>query len=107
MLAPATSPARKLAAETADDHRFRSRAAFVRHKGSAPTLVWFGNIIRHRLRLSRNRQLNVALQRTAITQLHQHAERRTYLEHPPVPGTRRPRQFGLFVAVPATMCFDR
>ena len=49
--------------------RFRSRAAFAAHNGTAPIPVWSGNLVRHRLSRGGNRQLNAALHRIAITQL--------------------------------------
>ena len=61
--------AAKLVAETAGISRFRSRAAFAAHNGTAPIPVWSGNLVRHRLNRSGNRQLNAALHRIAITQL--------------------------------------
>lgn len=73
--------AAKLVGETAGIGRFRSRAAFARHNGSAPLPVWSGNTIRHRLSRTGNRQLNVALHRIAITQLQREGPGRTYLEH--------------------------
>ena len=73
--------AAKLVGETAGIGRFRSRAAFARHNGSAPLPVWSGNTERHRLSRTGNRQLNVALHRIAITQLQRGGPGRTYLEH--------------------------
>jgi transposase len=73
--------AAKLVGETAGIGRFRSRAAFARHNGSAPLPVWSGNAERHRLSRTGNRQLNVALHRIAITQLQREGSGRTYLEH--------------------------
>jgi transposase len=61
--------AAKLVAETAGIGRFRSRAAFAAHNGTAPIPVWSGNVVRHRLNRGGNRQLNAALHRIAITQL--------------------------------------
>jgi transposase len=61
--------AAKLVAETAGISRFRSRAAFATHNGTAPIPVWSGNLVRHRLNRGGNRQLNSALHRIAITQL--------------------------------------
>jgi transposase len=73
--------AAKLVGETAGIGRFRSRAAFARHNGSAPLPVWSGNAERHRLSRTGNRQLNVALHRIAITQLQREGPGKTYLEH--------------------------
>jgi transposase len=73
--------AAKLVGETAGIGRFRSRAAFARHNGSAPLPVWSGNTERHRLSRTGNRQLNVALHRIAITQLQREGPGQTYFEH--------------------------
>ncbi|HET9457265.1 MAG TPA: transposase [Candidatus Limnocylindrales bacterium] len=73
--------AAKLVGETAGIGRFRSRAAFARHNGTAPLPVWSGTTERHRLSRTGNRQLNVALHRIAITQLQRDSPGRTYLEH--------------------------
>lgn len=73
--------AAKLIGEAAGIGRFRSRAAFARHNGSAPLPVWSGNTVRHRLSRTGNRQLNVALHRIAITQLQREGPGRTYVEH--------------------------
>ena len=73
--------AAKLVGETAGIRRFRSRAAFARHNGSAPLEVWSGNTERHRLSRTGNRQLNVALHRIAITQLQREGPGKTYFEH--------------------------
>ena len=72
--------AAKLVAETAGVGRFRSRAAFARHNGTAPVPVWSGNVTRHRLSRGGNRQLNVALHRIAITQLQRPGEGRDYVK---------------------------
>jgi transposase len=61
--------AAKIVAETAGSGRFRSRAAFAAHNGTAPIPVWSGNLVRHRLNRGGNRQLNAALHRIAVTQL--------------------------------------
>jgi transposase len=73
--------AAKLVGEAAGIGRFRSRAAFARHNGSAPLPVWSGNTVRHRLSRTGNRQLNVALHRIAITQLQREGPGKTYVEH--------------------------
>ena len=73
--------AAKLVGETAGIGRFRSRAAFARHNGTAPLPVWSGNTIRHRLSRTGNRQLNAALHRIAITQLQHDGPGKTYVEH--------------------------
>jgi transposase len=61
--------AAKLVGEIGDIRRFRSRAAFARHNGTAPIPVWSGNVTRVRLNRGGNRQLNAALHRIALTQL--------------------------------------
>lgn len=71
--------AAKLVGQTAGIGRFRSRAAFARHNGTAPVPVWSGNTIRHRLNRGGDRQLNVALHRIAVTQLQRDGSGRTYL----------------------------
>jgi len=71
--------AAKLVGQTAGIGRFRSRAAFARHNGTAPVPVWSGNTIRHRLSRGGDRQLNVALHRIAITQLQREGPGRAYL----------------------------
>jgi len=73
--------AAKLVGETAGVGRFRSRAAFARHNGTAPLPVWSGNDVRHRLSRGGNRQLNVALHRIAITQLQRPGPGLSYIEH--------------------------
>lgn len=72
--------AAKLVGETAGVGRFRSRAAFARHNGTAPLPVWSGNTERHRLSRTGNRQLNVALHRIAITQLQREGPGRMYID---------------------------
>ncbi|MGI9019550.1 MAG: IS110 family transposase [Solirubrobacterales bacterium] len=71
--------AAKLVGETAGVRRFRSRAAFARHNGTAPLPVWSGNHVRHRLSRGGNRQLNAALHRIAITQLQRPGAGQDYL----------------------------
>lgn len=71
--------AAKLVGQTAGIGRFRSRAAFARHNGTAPVPVWSGNDVRHRLNRGGDRQLNVALHRIAITQLQREGPGRDYL----------------------------
>lgn len=71
--------AAKILGETAGVDRFRSRAAFARHNGTAPIPVWSGNKTRHRLNRGGNRQLNAALHRIAITQARTHEPARRYL----------------------------
>jgi transposase len=71
--------AAKVVGETAGVRRFRSRAAFARHNGTAPIPVWSGS---ERFRLNRggNRQLNAALHRIAITQMQRPGPARDYIE---------------------------
>jgi transposase len=71
--------AAKLLGETAGVGRFRSRAAFAMHNGTAPVPVWSGNRERHRLNRGGNRQLNTALHRIAITQLRRPGPGQDYL----------------------------
>jgi transposase len=71
--------AAKLVGQTGGIGRFRSRAAFARHNGTAPVPVWSGNTVRHRLDRGGDRQLNVALHRIAITQLQREGPGRDYL----------------------------
>lgn len=82
--------AAKLVGEAAGVGRFRSRAAFARHNGSAPLPVWSGNTVRHRLSRTGNRQLNLALHRIAITQLQREGPGKTYLEHRRAMGDTKP-----------------
>ncbi|MBV8161316.1 MAG: IS110 family transposase [Acidimicrobiia bacterium] len=71
--------AAKIVGETAGVSRFRSRAAFARHNGSAPIPAWSGNSDRHRLNRGGNRQLNAALHRIAITQMQRPGPAREYI----------------------------
>jgi transposase len=71
--------AAKLVGQTGGIDRFRSRAAFARHNGTAPVPVWSGNDVRHRLNRGGDRQLNVALHRIAVTQLQREGPGRTYV----------------------------
>jgi transposase len=83
--------AAKLVGETAGAGRFRSRAAFARHTGTAPVPVWSGNAARHRLNRGGNRQLNVALHRIAITQLQRpDGPSRAYVERRRPAGDTKP-----------------
>jgi transposase len=72
--------AAKLVGETAGVQRFRSRAAFARHNGTAPVPVWSGNKERFRLNRGGNRQLNAALHRIAVTQLQRPGPGRAYVD---------------------------
>ena len=71
--------AAKLVAETAGISRFRSRAAFAAHNGTAPIPVWSGNLVRHRLNRGGNRQLNRALHVIALAQARHHPPAQAYL----------------------------
>ena len=71
--------AAKVVGETAGVVRFRSRAAFADHNGTAPVPVWSANAIRHRLSRGGNRQLNCAIHRIAITQLQRPGPAQDYL----------------------------
>jgi transposase len=71
--------AAKLVGQTGGVRRFRSRAAFARHNGTAPVPVWSGNMVRHRLNRGGDRQLNVALHRIAVTQLQRAGPGREYV----------------------------
>jgi transposase len=73
--------AAKLVGESAGVGRFRSRAAFAMHNGTAPVPVWSGNRERHRLNRGGNRQLNVALHRIAITQMRRAGPGQAYYRH--------------------------
>ena len=73
--------AAKIVGETAGSGRFRSRAAFARHNGTATLPVWSGNVVRDRLSRGGNRQLNAAIHRIAITQLQRPGPGQTYLAH--------------------------
>lgn len=72
--------AAKILAETADVRRFKSKDAFARYNGTAPLPVWSANRVNHRLNRTGNRQLNAAIHRMAITQLHCHADAKTYMD---------------------------
>jgi transposase len=66
--------AAKLIGETAEVSRFRSEAAFARYAGVAPTPHWSGpKTVRLRASRSGNRQLNSALYRIAMSQIHRNA----------------------------------
>jgi transposase len=71
--------AAKVVGETANVERFRSRAAYARHTGTAPVPVWSGTPERVRLNRGGNRQLNAALHRIAVTQLQQRGPGHAYV----------------------------
>jgi transposase len=81
--------AAKLVGEVADVARFRSRHAFARHNGTAPTPVWSGNNERHRLSRAGNRQLNAAIHRIALTQARSHPDAIAYLKRRAEQGATR------------------
>jgi transposase len=72
--------AAKLVGQTGGIGRFRSRAAFARHNGTAPVPVWSGNSVRHRLNRGGDRQLNVGLHRITVTQLQRPGPGRDYVQ---------------------------
>ena len=82
--------AAKIIGETAGMSRFRSRAAFARHNGTAPVPVWSGNDVRHRLSRGGNRQLNAAIHRIAITQLRIDPRGQAYIAHRRAAGDTKP-----------------
>jgi transposase len=73
--------AAKLIGETADVRRFRSRAAYARHTGTAPLPASSGNTRRVRLNRGGNRQLNAALHRIAVTQLQRRGRGHASVQH--------------------------
>ena len=68
--------AARIPGETGDIRRFRSKAAFARHNGTAPIPASSGNSTARRLSRSGNRQLNAAIHRIAITQARCHPDAR-------------------------------
>ena len=81
--------AAKLIGEVAGIGRFRSRHAFARHNGTAPTPVWSGNSDRHRLSRAGNRQLNAAIHRAALTQARSHPDAIAFLNRRTDQGATR------------------
>jgi len=79
----------KLIGEVAGIGRFRSRHAFARHNGTAPTPVWSGNNDRHRLSRAGNRQLNAAIHRAALTQARSHPTAIAFLDRRTGQGATR------------------
>lgn len=75
--------------EVAGIQRFRSRHAFARHNGTAPTPVWSGNSERHRLSRTGNRQLNAAIHRIALTQARSYPDARANLQRRQQAGATR------------------
>ena len=72
--------AAKIIGETAGARRFRSKSAYARWNGTAPTPVWSGNPDRFRLNRGGNRQVNAAMHRIAITQAGRPTLGRAYIE---------------------------
>ena len=81
--------AAKLVGQTGGIGRFRSRAAFARHNGTAPVPVWSGNTVRHRLNRGGDRQLNVGLHRITVTQLQRPGPGRDYVAKRTAAGDTR------------------
>lgn len=79
----------KLVGEVAGIRRFRSRHAFARHNGTAPTPVWSGNSDKHRLSRAGNRQLNAAIHRAALTQARSHPDAIEFLKRRADQGATR------------------
>jgi transposase len=73
--------AAKIVGETAHAGRFRSRAAYARLNGTAPIPASSALNGRQRLNRGGNRQLNCAMHRIAITQIHHGGNGKTYYEH--------------------------
>jgi transposase len=73
--------AAKLLGETADVTRFRSRAAFAMHNGTAPIPASSGQQQRHRLNRGGNRQINAALHRIAVSQVRLQGRGHDYFTH--------------------------
>jgi transposase len=71
--------AAKLVGEVGRVSRFKSRAAFAMHNGTAPIPEWSGRADRFRLNRGGNRQLNVALHRIAVTQMRLEGAGKTYV----------------------------
>src|SRR5438445_1764513 len=72
--------AAKLLGETAGVRRFRSRAAFAMHNGTAPIPASSGKQQRHRLNRGGNRQLNAALHRIAVSQIRRAGRSHDYFQ---------------------------
>jgi transposase len=72
--------AAKLIGEVAGVERFAGESKLAKHMGSAPLPASSGDVVRHRLNRSGNRQLNCALHRIAVTQARMHPPARAYLE---------------------------
>ena len=72
--------AAKILARTGPISRFRSPAAFASYCGVAPIEVSSGDVQRHRLSRSGDRQLNYALHVMAITQIRYESPGKTYYQ---------------------------
>jgi transposase len=81
--------AAKLLCEIGPIERFASDAQLARHAGVAPLEASSGKQRRHRLDRGRNRQLNCALHRIAITQGRVYEPARAYLERKQAEGKSR------------------
>jgi transposase len=81
--------AAKLLCEIGPIDRFASDAQLARHAGVAPLDASSGKHQRHRLDRGRNRRLNCALHRIAVTQGRVHAPARAYLERKQNEGKTR------------------
>jgi transposase len=84
-----TLTAAKLVAEVAGVERFPAESKLAKHTGTAPLPASSGEVQRHRLNRSGNRQLNCALHRIAITQARMHPPARAYLERKQAEGKSR------------------
>ena len=81
--------AAKLVGEVAGVGRFDDESKLAKHTGTAPLPVSSGEVRRHRLNRTGNRQLNCALHRIAVTQARMHPPARAYLERKQVEGKSR------------------
>ena len=72
--------AAKLIGETADITRFKNNDAFAAWNGTAPIPVWSSNRERYRLNRGGNRQVNAALYRIAITQIHHNPNAQAFIQ---------------------------
>jgi transposase len=84
--------AAKIVAEVADINRFRSEAAFARYAGLAPTPHSSGETnVRIRSGRHGNRQLNMAIHRIAVTQIHHEGPGKDYFQRRLAEGDDRHR----------------
>ena len=88
----ASQTAGKILARVGDIHRFRSAAAFASYTGTAPIEVSSGDVVRHRLSRSGDRQLNCCLHIMAITQIRMDGPGRAYYNanEPTARATKKP-----------------